>query len=94
MLSGLAALSLLMMPLISRRRCSVLGSLALLLVIATGLVLGCGGGSSNSGGPGTTSPAPPSGGSSSVTPPGNYTLTVKATSGNVMAAQALTLTVQ
>jgi hypothetical protein len=88
MLSGLAALSLLMMPFVSRGRRSALRSLALLLFISTGLILGCGSGSGGGGG------TPPSGGGSSVTPPGTYTLTVNATSGSVTAAQQLTLTVQ
>jgi hypothetical protein len=89
MLSGLAALSLLIMPFISRGRRSALGFLVLLLCISTGLILGCGGGS-NSGGSGTP---PPSGGSA-VTPAGKYTLTVQAASGSVTATQAITLTVQ
>ena len=91
MLSGLAALSLLTMPFVAWRRRNALASLVLLLGISTGLILGCGGssGSGGSGGSGT----PPTGGSA-VTPAGTYTLTVKAASGNVIATQALTLTVQ
>jgi hypothetical protein len=84
MLSGLAALSLLIMPFVSRRRRGALASLVLFLVISTGLILGCGGGGSG------TSPS----GGSPVTPSGTYTLNVKATSGTLTAAQALTLTVQ
>jgi hypothetical protein len=87
MLSGLAALSLLILPFVSRGRRRTLGSVALMLVISTGLILGCGG---NSGGSGT----PPSTGSSAVTPAGKYTLTVQAVSGKVTTTQALTLIVQ
>jgi hypothetical protein len=87
-LGGLTALSLLIMPFSSRERRIGLGSLALLLVMSAGLMLGCGGG--NNGGSGTTPPS----GSSAVTPPGTYTLNVKATSGAMTATQALTLTVQ
>jgi hypothetical protein len=79
MLSGLAALSLLIMPFVSRFRRTALGSLLLLLVISTGLILGCGGGGSGT---------PPSGGSA-VTPSGTYTLNVKAASGTLTATQAL-----
>jgi hypothetical protein len=81
---GLAALSLLIMPFVSRRRRGALASLVLLLIISTGFILGCG-----SGGSGT----PPSGGSA-ATAPGTYTLNVKATSGALTATQTLTLTVQ
>jgi hypothetical protein len=87
MLSGVAALSLLILPLVSSGRCRTLGSLALLLVISTGLILGCGGNSSGSG-------TPPPTGSSAVTPPGKYTLTVQAVSGSISATQTLTLIVQ
>jgi hypothetical protein len=88
MLSGLAALSLFILPFVSRGRRRAFGSLAFFLVISTGLTLGCGGG--NSGGSATSPPS----GSSAVTPPGKYTLTVQAVSGKVTATQALTLIVQ
>jgi HYDIN/CFA65/VesB family protein/centrosomal CEP192-like protein/beta-propeller repeat-containing protein len=95
-LGGLAALSLFILPFVSRARRSALSSLTLLLVISTGLILGCGGGgnSAGSGGGGGGTPPPSGGGGSSVTPAGTYILTVKAASGNVTATQALTLTVQ
>lgn len=94
MLGGLAVLSLLMMPLLAHHRRRAYGSLLLLLIISSGPILDCGGANSNNGGSGRTLPPPASGGGSSVTPPGNYTLTVKAISGNVTATQALILTVQ
>ena len=96
MLSGLAALSLLLLPLLAHRRRSAWGSLVLLMIISGSLILGCGGSSSSSNGSGGSGGTPPSsgGGGSSATPPGTYTLTVNATAGSVTATQALTLTVQ
>jgi HYDIN/CFA65/VesB family protein/ASPM-SPD-2-Hydin domain-containing protein/beta-propeller repeat-containing protein len=87
MLSRVAALSLLILPFVSRTRRRTLGALGLLLVLSTGLTLGCGG---NSG----SSATPPPTGSSTVTAAGTYTLTVQAVSGKVTATQTLTLIVQ
>ena len=87
----LASLGLMFMApvallIISRRRVSYRVSACVFLLAVMPLIAltGCGGGG------GSTPPPPPQ---TLLTPPGNYTLTVSATTGKATVSQALTLTV-
>ncbi len=68
---------------VPRRRRNWLAMMALLVVLASGIAIGCGGGGGSNGG-GTTTTG---------TTPGTYTVTVKGTSGSIVATKTVTLTV-
>ncbi len=69
---------------VPRHRRNWLAMMGLLIVLVSGIAIGCGGGSSSSGG-GTTG--------NTGTTPGTYTVTVTGTSGSMTKTAAVTLTV-
>jgi len=83
---GLMFMAPVALVVMSRRRVSYRVSACVLLLVVMPLIAftGCGGGGAS------TPPPPPQ---TLLTPPGNYTLTVSATTGKATVSQALTLTV-
>jgi hypothetical protein len=84
--AGRILAAFLFLGLIPRRRWKGLALLALLCIVGTAAIIGCGGGSS--GGGGTTPPTNPG------TTAGNYSVTVTATSGTITASTTIPISVQ